>query len=104
MKKHNQITLEHRYQISALLNAQTNKTQIALIIGVQRSTVYRELKRNAPARGRRADHNIPQHSQNKTLRRHVKKRKKVILTMKLKTRTAGLMKHEIWSPELIAKR
>lgn len=104
MKKYNQITLEQRYQISALLKVQTNKTQIALIIGVHRSTVYRELKRNTPARGRTADQYIPQHAQSKTLRRHFKKRKKVILTMELKTRIAGLMKHERWSPELIAKR
>lgn len=104
MKKYTQLTPEQRYQISALLNTSINKTQIALIIGVDRSTIYRELKRNIPSRGRTADQYIAAHAQEKTNRRHTEKRKRIILTKELKVRIAGLMKHEKWSPELIAKR
>ncbi len=45
-KKYHQLNQEQRYQIEALLQAGTGKGAIAAIIGVDRSTVYRELKRN----------------------------------------------------------
>jgi transposase, IS30 family len=41
-----QLTLEQRHQIQALLSAQVSVSQIAKIVAVHRSTVYRELKRN----------------------------------------------------------
>lgn len=104
MKKYSQLTPEQRYQISALLETKTDKTQIATIVGVHRSTIYRELKRNTPSRGRTANKYIPNDAQNKTNKRHAEKRKIIVLTDELKTRIAGQMKHEKWSPELIAKR
>jgi transposase, IS30 family len=41
-----QLTLAQRHQIQALLSAQVSVRQIAQIVAVHRSTVYRELKRN----------------------------------------------------------
>jgi IS30 family transposase len=48
-----QLTQEQRYHISALLKAGISKPQIALEIGCNRSTIYRELNRNTGKRGYR---------------------------------------------------
>lgn len=53
MKTYRQLTLEQRYQIYALLKAGLNLVQIAGNIGVNKSTVSRELKRNVSQRGYR---------------------------------------------------
>ena len=104
MKKYKQLAPEQRYQISALLETKISKTQIATIIGVHKSTIYRELQRNTPKRRRTAERYIADHAQSKTNKRHREKRKLIILTEELKIRIAGLMQHEKWSPERIAKR
>jgi len=46
MKIYTQLTSEQRYQIYALLKKNHTQTDIAQIIGVHKSTVSRELKRN----------------------------------------------------------
>jgi IS30 family transposase len=46
MKKYQQLTLEQRYQIHALLKAGQPKSEIARIIGMHKSTIGRELTRN----------------------------------------------------------
>lgn len=48
-----QLTQEQRYHISALLKAGIPKSQIALEVGCDRSTIYRELDRNTGKRGYR---------------------------------------------------
>ena len=48
-----QLTQEQRYHISALLKAGITKPQIALEVGCDRSTIYRELNRNTGKRGYR---------------------------------------------------
>jgi len=54
MKKYQQLTLEQRYQISALLKLGFNQSVIAKELGVHKSTIGRELKRNRSRRGYRA--------------------------------------------------
>ena len=54
MKKYQQLTLEQRYQISALLKLEFSKSAIAKEVGVHKSTVGRELRRNRSRRGYRA--------------------------------------------------
>ncbi len=54
MKKYQQLTLEQRYQISALLKLGFNQSAIAKELGVHKSTIGRELKRNRSRRGYRA--------------------------------------------------
>ena len=44
--KYRQLTLEKRYQISALIKAGLNQKEIALEIGVHPSTISREFRRN----------------------------------------------------------
>ncbi|QLH45103.1 MAG: helix-turn-helix domain-containing protein [Bacteroidota bacterium] len=50
-KKYNQLTLAQRYKIEALIKVGKSQSEIAQIIGVHKSTIHRELKRNIPARG-----------------------------------------------------
>jgi IS30 family transposase len=53
MKTYKQLAQEQRYQISALLRMGHNQTDIANIIGVDKSTISRELRRNRGKRGYR---------------------------------------------------
>jgi IS30 family transposase len=48
-----QLTCEQRYQIYALKKASHNRTEIAAIVGVHKSTIGRELARNSGQRGYR---------------------------------------------------
>lgn len=68
MKKYKQLTLEQRYQIHALLKAGQSGAEIGKIIGVHKSTITRELKRNWSKRGYR-----PQFADKQALRRRAEK-------------------------------
>ena len=52
MKKFKQLTVEQRYQISALLQSGSTQKQIANIVGVSESTISRELSRNKGKHGK----------------------------------------------------
>ena len=80
------------------------QTQIAFELGVNKSTISRELTRNIPSRGQTTGKYIGEHAQRKTDYRHHNKVKSILLTDKLKERIANLMMVQRWSPELIAKR
>ncbi|MDZ7802816.1 IS30 family transposase [Thiohalophilus sp.] len=54
MKQYAQLTQEQRYQIQAYMKAGFNQTQTANFIGVDKSTVSREVRRNRGRRGYRA--------------------------------------------------
>lgn len=101
-KKFKQLSPEQRYQIGALLEAGKNNSEIADIIGVHKSTVSRELKRNIGKRGQHAGNYVPRLAQDKTERRHKAKNKFVKLTNTLKEQAAGWLRKEQLSPELIA--
>jgi len=45
--KYRQLTLEKRYQISALIKAGLNQKSIAIELGMHPSTISREFKRNS---------------------------------------------------------
>lgn len=51
MKHYKQLTSEQRYQISGLLKAGYKRVEIAIEVGVNKSTISRELKRNRGHRG-----------------------------------------------------
>ena len=53
MRKPKQLTLGQRYQIAILLKTGHNQTQIAKELGVHKSTISRELRRNRGNRGYR---------------------------------------------------
>ena len=48
-----QLTQEQRYQIYALLKTEHSQTKIATVIGVDKSTISREVRRNCGKRGYR---------------------------------------------------
>lgn len=54
MKKYQQLTLEQRYQISAFKQAGFSNSAVAQKLGVDKSTIGRELRRNRSKRGYRA--------------------------------------------------
>ena len=53
MKQYTQLTEPQRYQISVLMKAGHNQSGIAALIGVHKSTISRELRRNRGLRGYR---------------------------------------------------
>jgi len=48
-----QLTQEQRYQISVLLKTEHSQTEIAIVLGVDKSTISREVRRNRGKRGYR---------------------------------------------------
>ena len=56
MKTYKQLTLEQRYQISPLLKLGFSQTAIAKELGVDKSTIGRELRRNRSKRGYRPNY------------------------------------------------
>lgn len=97
MKKYQQLTLEQRYQISAFKQAGFSNSAIARQIGVDKSTVGRELKRNRSKRGYR-----PKRADALALAR---RRGKVKPRISRKTwrEVEGALRRQ-WSPEQIAGR
>jgi IS30 family transposase len=91
-----QFTQEQRYQIHALLRMKHSQTEIANALGMHRSTISRELRRNQGKRGYR-----PKQAHQFALHRRKKARKRItadiwaLVEEKL---------HQDWSPEQIAGR
>ena len=46
MSNYTQLAQNQRYQIEALLKAGLNQTEIANVLGINKSTISRELRRN----------------------------------------------------------
>lgn len=95
--KYRQLTLEKRYQISALKKLGKNQTFIANEIGVHKATVSRELSRNS----------LPKYSAeiaHVTARiRHKNKPRNIRLTQSIKIYIGQKLK-EHWSPQQISGR
>lgn len=102
MKKYKQLVPAQRYQIEALLTAGHNQSEIATIIGVHRSTVSRELKRNIGSRGSHAGSYLGRLALRKASQRHSSKNKAIRFTEDLKEQAASWLRNERLSPELIA--
>ena len=101
-KKYNQLTPEQRYQIEALKNAELKQSSIAKIIGVDKSTISRELKRNVPKRGSGAKIYCAEKAQLKTDIRQATKAKHHYFTTELRADVVRMMTVEKLSPELIS--
>jgi IS30 family transposase len=98
MSKH--ITEEQRYAISMMLQLPMSKKAIAEAIGVDKSTVYREVKRNCDGR---SGHYGMELAQRKADKRKAEKRYKEVLTEQMKNRIIKLLKKG-FSPEQILGR
>ena len=90
-----QITLEQRYEIAALHNLGNTQEYIASIIGVHKTTVGRELNRNAD--GRSGEYR-PKLAERKCRERHQNKPKKVQLNSDM-IKTIESLIGEDYSPE-----
>jgi len=96
MNRYYQLTLEQRYQISALKETGLKQKEIAIRLGVDPSTISRELKRNSSA-----DRYDPQvaHTRSDRRRRAAPKARKI--TTAALSRVEDLLRQE-WSPEQIS--
>jgi len=93
MSSYKQLTQCQRYQIKALLKSGQNQTEIAQAIGVHKSTISRELKRNRGQRGYR-----PKQAEGKALSRRSWDRRRI------KAETWAWVEKKIredWSPEQV---
>ena len=97
MSTYKQLTREQRYQIKALLEAGQSPTVIARVLGVHRSTITRELKRNRGQRGYR-----PNQAHQKALKRR-KGKSRARITKAVWSLVEEKLQEE-WSPEQISGR
>jgi IS30 family transposase len=104
MKKYNQLNLENRYQIRALLDAGHNQTEIAKTIGVNKSTISRELRRNVAENEATSNAYCPELAQQMTDRRHQAKPKHRRFSEALKEQARQWITTEKLSPELVSGR
>jgi IS30 family transposase len=94
------LTLEQRYEIAALQQAGNSVSRIAEQIGKDRSTIYREIKRNADARSGQYKAEL---AQRKTQQRHKDKPKIIHLTAAVEATILYYLTQE-YSPEQIKGR
>ena len=79
MKRYKQLTQAQRYHIDALRKTSHSQTEIAQALGVNKSTICRELKRNRGYRGYR-----PQQAQKLAETRRYNAKKAIKMTRCLK--------------------
>ena len=96
MRTYHQLTQAQRYQISALRRTKHALSEIAMVLGVHKSTVSRELKRNRGQRGYR-----PQQAHELALGRRVEAVPRI--TAQLWAIVEKLLRQD-WSPEQISGR
>jgi len=96
MKGYQQLTQEKRYQIYALRQAQHSRAEIAVIIGVHRATVSRELGRNTGQRGYR-----PKQAQELAQARQQKRARQPRIAAATWTLIETQLRQQ-WSPEQIS--
>ena len=98
MKKYNQITTEERYQIQAELKVGFSVSVISKNLGRNKSSIYREIKRNSGQRGYR-----PKQADSKALKRRKLAAKAVKMTAAFVDEIELLIRQE-WSPDQISGR
>ena len=97
--KYRQLTLEKRYQVSALIKAGLNQKEVALEVGVHPSTISRELRRNRDVvRGYNAEL-----AQIKSTKVEMQKTKRFSLTKPIEKYIRAKLKQD-WSPKQISGR
>ncbi|MDE3247368.1 MAG: IS30 family transposase [Bacteroidota bacterium] len=103
-KKYNQLTLEQRYKIEALRDNGSSCTAIAELIGVHKSTISRELRRNALRKGIGCSLYVATRADLKAKLRHRAKTKQLKFTAELKMEAKEMMTVSRYSPELVAAK
>lgn len=95
---YNQLTLQQRSVISALLQSQKSKKEIAEIVGVNISTIYREIKRNASPSG----HYNADKAHQKAIERRQRTTTNAKIAPILEWHAKQLIKEFQWSPRQIS--
>jgi IS30 family transposase len=101
-KNYTQLSLVQRYQIQAFVKAEKKQKWIAEQIGVNPSTISRELRRNTAQRGMTAGFYLATNAQRRTDQRHQLKPKMVKFSLAMKEQAVQWLSVEKWSPELIS--
>lgn len=101
-ERYYQLTQEQRYKLEAYLEAGKNQTQIAVLLGFNKSTIIRELCRNVPKRGTGAKIYNAIKAQIKTDNRHQVKYKHTTFSLDLKKQMKHWMATKRYSPELVS--
>ena len=101
-KTYHQLTQEQRYQIEALLKAEHSKTYIAKAMGVNRSTIYREIRRNSTQSTHPPDRYKAANAQRFALHRAYKPSKTKTLCPHIVRIIVWLIKRD-WSPQQISQ-
>ncbi|MBM3180076.1 MAG: IS30 family transposase [Chloroflexi bacterium] len=96
MRTYHQLTQEQRYQIYALKKTNHSLAEIAIVIGVHKSSISRELKRNRGQRGYR-----PQQAQELAVQRRPKAVARITVVV---WATVDRLLRQEWSPEQISGR
>jgi IS30 family transposase len=96
MKQYTQFNGDLRSQLYALDKTDITQAKIALQLGVNQSSISRELKRNTGKRGYR-----PKQAHDKALLRKKETVKSRVMTAEMVDKISGLLK-ELWSPEQIS--
>ncbi len=104
MKKYKKLNLELRYKIEALLESGKNKTEIASIVEVHKSTISRELSRNTPTKGKYAFKYRAEYANAKAIEREQNKPRHRRFTMDQLEYIRDKIKTQRWSPELVSRR
>lgn len=94
--KYKQLSYEQRVQIHTLLKYGLNQTKIAQFIGVNKSTISREIKRNTGLKGYR-----PKQANERAFGRRKNADKQIRFTDDIKTNVIRYLKQD-WSPEQIS--
>jgi len=98
--KYKQLTLKERYHISTLLKKGWSQKEIANSIGVNPSTISREIQRNKDILTQEYHYTF---AESTASRRQKSKVKYTVITSKIKTYIKAKLKED-WSPEQIAGR
>ncbi|WP_439504682.1 IS30 family transposase [Sediminibacterium sp.] len=101
-KNYTQLSLVQRYQIQAFIKAEKKQKWIAEQLGVNPSTISREIRRNTAQRGRTAGSYIATNAQRRTEQRHQFKPKLVKFNLAMKKQAVRWLSKKKWSPELIS--
>lgn len=96
MKKYDQLTQDQRYHMAALNKIGATQTAIAAEVGVNKSTISRELRRNCGLRGY-----SPKQAQEFSDTRRKSANKNIKMTDELKKKVAEKL-NEDWSPDQIS--
>ena len=96
MRQYNQLAMDQRYQMYVFRKVGYTKNQIAMEIGVHRSTLWREIQRNSGLRGYR-----PEQAQKFADKRRILAKRPIKMTFELQKIICEYIQLD-WSPEQIS--